>query len=92
VSTGWIVLRGEAHVTLEAAAECYSVRVEWVREVYELGLLGRGEAVGDAGRATVAVAATALDRLAEIIRLHRHHGMDLDEVERFLELLRSSVV
>ena len=96
MSTGWIVIGGEAHVTLEAAAACYAVRVEWVREVYALGLLGRGEAVGgadrEAGAETVAVAATALDRLAEIIRLHRHHGLDMDEVERFLELLRSNAV
>jgi hypothetical protein len=92
VSTGWLVIKGETHVTLAAAAECYAVRVEWVREVFELGLLGPGEVVEDAGGEAVAVVAAALDRLAEIIRLHRHHGMDMDEVERFLALLRARAV
>jgi hypothetical protein len=87
VSGGWIVVRGETLVTLEAAAECYRVEVAWVREVYRLGLLGPGEPTG----ATFAVdAGSALDRLAEVIRLHRHQGLQLEEIERFLDLLRGS--
>ncbi len=84
MSEGWIVVRGESHVTLEAAAECFRVEAEWVVEVYEHGLLGQGEKAG----ASVAVAATALDRLAEVLRMHRHHGLDLDAIEVLLESAR----
>ena len=65
MSSGWIVVRGEAHITLEAAAACYAVRVEWVREVYALGLLGTGEPIrapdpdADVDRETIALASSA---------------------------------
>jgi hypothetical protein len=69
-------IRGEVFVTLEAAAECYHVEARWIEEIYGEGLLGRGERVG----ASIAVPAAELDRLAAILRWHRHHGLDLDTV------------
>ena len=77
-----IRIRGELYLTLEAAAECYQVEVEWVRRVYELDLLGPGQPLEQ----STAIAARMLDRLAEIRRLHLHTGMDLEAIA--LVLLR----
>ena len=68
-----IVVQGEVYLTLAAAADCFAVEVAWVEEVHALGLLGPGERVGDA----IAVPARQLDRLAEVLRLHRYHGVEL---------------
>ena len=68
-----IVLEGELYLTLEAVAHCYQVEVTWLREAYELGLLGRGRRI-DGG---VAIAAARLDRVATIFRLHFHQGVNL---------------
>jgi hypothetical protein len=69
-------IRGELWVTLEAAADCYEVEVTWVREVYELGLLGPGEQVGS----STAIAAMELDHLARALRLHRQQGLELTAI------------
>jgi hypothetical protein len=69
-------IRGELFVTLETAAECYQVETRWIEEVYSHGLLGRGERVGS----SLAVPVSELDRLAAVLRWHRHHGLDLDAV------------
>lgn len=74
-------IRGEVFVTLESAAECYQVEVRWVEEVYDNGLLGQGEKVGP----SLAVRATQLDRLAAILRWHRHHGLELEAILALLE-------
>lgn len=76
-----IVIRGESFLTLATVAECFHVQVTWVREVYDAGLLGRGERVGD----ELAIPAAHLDRLALIQRLHRHYGLDLELIEVVLE-------
>lgn len=75
-----VVIRGRTYVTLEAVAECYRVEVSWVREVYEYGLLGSGESVRD----TTAVAAEMLGRAADILRLHRQQGINLEGIARLL--------
>jgi hypothetical protein len=67
-----IVIRGETWFTLETVARCYEIEVGFLEEVYEQGLLGRGERVG----ASLAVAAEMLDRVARILRLHRQ-GVDV---------------
>ena len=76
MSAQHIQIRGEAFVTLETAAECYQVELRWIEEVYRHGLLGRAERVSG----SLAVPAAELDRLAAILRWHRHHGFDLDTV------------
>ena len=68
-----ISIRGETYVTLETVARCYQVEVTLVEEAYELGLLGRGERVGEA----IAVAAVMLDHVARILRLQRQLEVDL---------------
>lgn len=76
-----IVIRGEAFVTLATVAECFHVQSTWVREVYDAGLLGRGERVGD----ELAIAVVELDRMAKVERLHRHYGLDLATIEIVIE-------
>ena len=74
-------IRGELWVTLEAAADCYEVELTWVREVYDLGLLGPGEQVGS----STAIAAAELDKLARAVRLRRQQGVELFALVALLE-------
>ena len=75
-----VELHGELFVTLETAAECYHVELRWIEEVYAQGLIGRGERVAS----SIAVPSAALDRLATIVRWHRHHGLELETVMALL--------
>jgi hypothetical protein len=75
MNTRLIEIRGELFVTLETAAECYHVETRWIEKVYAEGLLGPGEHVGG----SIAFPAVELDRLATILRWHRH-GLDLESV------------
>lgn len=75
-----IVIRGRTCLSLEGIARCYRVEVEWVREVYDLGLLGEGTPWND----TVALELDALDRVAEIRRLHEHVGANLAGIAMLL--------
>lgn len=70
---GRLVIRGELYLTLEIVAECYSVERSWLEEVYDLGLLGDGERAEEG----VAIIASKLDRVAEILQLHFHYGVNL---------------
>ena len=72
---------GETWVTLEALATCYRVDVAVVREAYSLGLLGPG-AQAEGG---LVVHVTQLERMATIVRLHVHLGVDLPGIALFLE-------
>lgn len=76
-----IVIRDQVFVTLESAAECYRVELRWVEEVYASGGLGLGERVGG----STAIAASELDRLAAVLRWHRHYGLDLETALALLE-------
>ena len=80
MSASALVIHGEVHLTLATVADCFAVEVAWVERVYALGLLGPGERVDG----TVAVAAELLDRVAEVLRLSRYHGVALETVEIFL--------
>jgi hypothetical protein len=68
-----LVIRGQAYLTLETMATCYAVEVAWIEEVYEHGLLGRGEEI----EGSIAVAAVMLDRFARILQLHRQQGINV---------------
>ena len=76
-----ISIRGQLYLTLETVADCYRVEVEWLHEVYETGLLGPGARVGD----SMAIAACMLDRMGEILRLHRQQGINLAGILKFLD-------
>ena len=80
MNTRLIEIRGELFVTLETAAECYRVETRWIEEVHHHGLLGPLERVGSSR----ALRAAELDRLAAVLRWHRHHGLDLDTVMALL--------
>jgi hypothetical protein len=80
MSTHLVEIRGELFVTLEAAAECYRVEARWLEEVHRHGLLARAERV----TGSLAFPAAELDRLAAILRWHRHLGLDLDTVVALL--------
>jgi hypothetical protein len=68
-----VTIRGEPYVTLQDVAESFEFELSWVQEVYEFGLLGPGETVGD----TIAIASRLLDRVAAIRRLNRVLGVNL---------------
>ncbi len=68
-----VVIRGRTLLSLEGIARCYRIEIEWVREVYELGLLGEGTTWND----TVVLEFEVLDRVAEICRLQEHVGANL---------------
>jgi hypothetical protein len=70
------VVAGELHLTLEVVAECYRVEARMLHEVYELGLLGRGAVAED----SIAIHVSRLDRVAEVVRLHRYLGVDLSGI------------
>lgn len=75
-----VYLSGELYLSLETVAEVYRVRTVWLREVYDLGLLGRGHVKGP----TICIAATELDRVATIVRLHEVLGLDADAISLML--------
>ena len=66
----------ERFLTLEVVAAWFEVRVTWLEEVYEAGLLGAGAR----RRETIELAASELDRVARIIRLHHYEGVDLSGI------------
>lgn len=72
---------GTHYLTLTVVAECYSVEVRWVREVYEFGLLGTGRVV--AGEP--AIATVMLERVAVIRRMQLQAGLNLAGVALLLE-------
>ena len=64
-------IAGELVLSLETVAAFYRVELTVLREACELGLFGA------LGTADVGIAASRLDRVAEIVRLHVHHGIEL---------------
>jgi hypothetical protein len=83
MSSGRFERSGEIYYTLEAAASCFRVELSWIEEVYASGALGPGERIDG----TIVVTDPELDRLAAIVRWHRHYELDLLAV---LALLRAS--
>jgi len=78
-----LVIHGERYVTATRVAEIYGVRVEWVHEVCEYGLLEPVEHVGD----EPAIAARLLDRVALIQRLSVVQGVNLPGIAIILDLM-----
>ncbi len=76
-------IQGESWVTLEVVAECYDCEVAWVEEVWRAGLIGSGRRI----EGGVAVRAVMLERVADVVRLHRHQGVALELVAALLEPL-----
>ena len=75
------VFRGdEPYLRLETVAEIYRVRAVWLREVAERGLLSLEP--GDDGPL---IACVQLDRVAAIVRLSVHLGLDVAELAAELE-------
>ena len=83
---GQLEIRGELHLTLAAVAECYRVDVTWLEQVFDLGLLGRGARTGS----VTVIPARQLDRVARIVRLHFHHGVDLPGIAWTLDTCEES--
>jgi chaperone modulatory protein CbpM len=77
-----ILVHGQLYLTLQDVAECYHVELAWVRDVVDFGLLGRCERT----RGTLVVAASKLDRVADILRLQRQQGLNLAGVALLLGL------
>lgn len=67
---------GVRWVTVDAVARCYTVEVQWVREVVSAGLLESLERSG-----TVAIPAHQLERVAKIVQLHFHLGVELRAIQ-----------
>ncbi len=68
------------YLSAQTVAEIYCVKQSLVEEVIDCGLVG--EAGCNGHRYVVEI--TMLERVAEIIRLHVHHGLSLDGVAAFL--------
>lgn len=80
---GTLRVEGELYVTLETLAEIYEVQTVWLRDAYEVGLLGAGVVSGR----TVAVAVTQMERVATVVRLRHVVGPDLGALSLALEEL-----
>lgn len=82
MTAGCYTIAGETYLSLEVVAECYECDAVWIREVYELGLLGSGQLI----EGETLVPARALDRVAQIVRLSVHHSLSLEIVAGMLEI------
>ncbi len=76
-----VIIEGEGYLSLAAIAECYACEVEWVREVYEYGLLGRGRVVGE----EILLSTCVMDRVADVVRLSVYYGVSLGALDLLLE-------
>lgn len=79
MNEGQLVIHGEVYLSLATVAQCYSVKLSWIREVYDTGLLGRGEQPNPKAK-DIAIAASSLDRLSEVLRLHFYQDLSLDGI------------
>ena len=70
----------ERFLSLEVVAETFEVRSSWLAEVYELGLIGPTARAGARRGESIVLAVSDLDRVAHIIRLHFHQGVDLQGI------------
>ena len=76
-----VYIHEEAYVTLSTIADCYECSETWVREVYDVGLLGTGEIRDE----LTLVRADAIDRVARILRLSTVHGLELEVIVHLLD-------
>lgn len=72
-------MNDERYIPVEAVAECFQVEVRWLERVCELDLIPhvRRDPV-------LEVEAGELERVARIVRLHFHQGVELSVVELLL--------
>lgn len=63
-------------IAIEIVAQCYGVDIAWLMRVAELGVLHRVEHHGD----RLQIAAAEMDRIAAVVRWHRHLDVDLETV------------
>ena len=68
-----LTIRGEVYLRIDDVAACYRCSTAWLLEAHELGLLDRVEDVDGA----LAISVALLDRVAEIVRLREHLGVEL---------------
>ncbi len=78
----WI-LDGESFISLQYIGECYAVKISWLQQAYELGLLGPGREL----QGEILLATHRMDRVAEILRLRFRYGLDLRRISRALDSL-----
>ncbi len=71
-----LYVEGELYLSLETVAEVYQVKVVWLQEVYDIGLLG----VGVGSTSGICVAAVQLDRIATVVRMHRVLGLNVEAI------------
>lgn len=71
-----VLIRDRVYIPLPAVAECYQLEIEWLREVYEIGLLGAGERIEQ----ETVIELAMLDRVAAVWRLNRVAGVNLEGV------------
>lgn len=72
----YVIVRGERHLTLTQVARCYRIEVTVLREAYDYGLLGAGEACeGD-----IAIPLRRMERVAEILRLRAQAGVNFEGI------------
>jgi hypothetical protein len=76
-----LYIRDEAYVTLSTIADCYECSESWIREIYDVGLLGTGEVLDE----LTWVRVEAMDRVARILRLTTVHGLELDVIAYLLD-------
>lgn len=81
--THTLVIGGQRYISLKDAAKCYNVKVTWVREIYEFGLLGDGEET----RLGIAIPTEMLERLATIRRIQLQQGINLAGIALLLDML-----
>jgi hypothetical protein len=71
-----ITIAGESYLTLETISECYGCEIAWLREAYDFGLLGGGRI----HLGTIMLSVRVLDRVADVIRLGRYHGLSFEMI------------
>jgi len=76
-----VSIEGETYITLEGVVECYGCEIGWLREVYDLGLLGPGRRV----RQSIVIELHMLDRVAEVMRMSMYQGIDLAVIAAIFE-------
>lgn len=73
-----LYIEGDLYLSLETVAEIYRIEIVWLREVYQVGLLGRGVD----SESVVCIAAAQMDRVAMIVRLHDGLGLDIETIRK----------
>lgn len=77
-----ITIRGETYIRIDDVAAFYHCSTEWLLEARDLDLLGPVEEVEE----TLAISTALLDRVAELVRLHEHLGVELWGIRLALRL------